>query len=148
MYNVNDALCQTMEAMKQWLAQPAVLQALHITNDRSGISYDSTEGDVRPLYTSLMSQYRILLYSGDVDACVPYIGTETWTRGLGFPVINDWHSWTAKPDLTHAAHKAGYAITYSTFQFITVNGAGHLVPLTQPGYALGMFQKFLNGDTF
>jgi len=133
--------------MSQWLAQPAVLKALHVQTG-SGQSYQKTAGDVRPLYASLMQRYRMLLYSGDVDACVPYIGTETWTRGLGFPVINDWHSWTAKPDLTHAAHKAGYAITYSTFQFITVNGAGHLVPLTQPGYALGMFQKFLNGDTF
>ena len=32
-----------------------------------------------------------------------------------------------KPDDVHAMHKAGYAVTYDKFQFITVNGAGHMV---------------------
>lgn len=32
-----------------------------------------------------------------------------------------------KPDDVHALHKAGYAVTYDKFQFITVNGAGHMV---------------------
>ena len=30
----------------------------------------------------------------------------------------------AKPDLTHALHKAGYAVTFDKFQFVTINGAG------------------------
>ena len=36
----------------------------------------------------------MLIYSGDVDACVPYVGSEAWTTGLGFPVLDDWHQWT------------------------------------------------------
>ena len=37
---------------------------------------------------------------------------------------NDRHQWMAKPDLTHSLHKAGYAVTFDKFQFITINGAG------------------------
>ena len=29
--------------------------------------------------------------SGDTDGCVPYVGTENWTRGLNYTVVNDWH---------------------------------------------------------
>jgi hypothetical protein len=28
--------------------------------------------------------------SGDVDACVPYYGSEEWTRELGLPVKQNW----------------------------------------------------------
>ncbi len=33
----------------------------------------------------------------------------------------------AKPDLTHSLHKAGYAVTFDKFQFVTINGAGIIV---------------------
>ena len=32
----------------------------------------------------------MLIYSGDTDACVPYVGTENWTRNLNFTLVNDW----------------------------------------------------------
>lgn len=54
----------------------------------------------------------------------------------------------AHPDTVHALHKAGYAITYDKFQYITINGAGHMVPQYQPGFALDMFNKFLAGGVF
>jgi carboxypeptidase C (cathepsin A) len=55
---------------------------------------------------------------------------------------------TGKPDDVHSLHKAGYAVTYDSFQFITVNGAGHMVPQFQPGFAKSMFEKFLADETF
>lgn len=33
----------------------------------------------------------------------------------------------SKPDQEHDVHKAGYAVTFDKFQFITINGAGHMV---------------------
>ena len=38
--------------------------------------YIKTAGNLLPLYAELIAKYRILIYSGDVDACVPYYGTE------------------------------------------------------------------------
>ena len=145
---VNDYSCGGETAMDSWLAEPSVVSALHVKSGTAGMTYDKTATDLLPLYASIIQKYQILIYSGDTDACVPYVGTEKWTRGLGFAVKNDWHQWRSKPDSVHAIHKAGYAITYENFQFITINGAGHMVPQFQPAFALTMFEKFLNNETF
>ncbi len=63
-----------------------------------------------------------------------------------FPLFR--HQWLSKPDDVHAPHKAGYAINYDKFQFITINGAGHMVPQYQPNFALTMFKKFLKNEQF
>lgn len=146
---LNDYYCGAEAAMDQWLAQPSVAAALHVTLNTAGQTYQKTATNLLPLYSSLISKHRILIYSGDTDACVPFVGTENWTRNLGYNITNDWHQWTSVPDATHATHKAGYAVTFTNqFQFITINGAGHMVPQFQPAFALTMFEKFLNGETF
>ena len=40
------------------------------------MNYRRTAGDLLPLYARLIKKYRILIYSGDVDGCIPYWGTE------------------------------------------------------------------------
>jgi serine carboxypeptidase-like clade 1 len=37
--------------------------------------------------------YRSLVYSGDHDMVVPYIGTQSWIRSLNFSVVDDWRPW-------------------------------------------------------
>ena len=37
--------------------------------------------------------YRSLVYSGDHDMAVPYIGTQSWIRSLNFSVVDDWRPW-------------------------------------------------------
>ena len=145
---LNDYQCGSETAMDAWLADPSVIEALHVKAGTFGMHYDKTATDIRPLYASLMAEYQMLIYAGDTDGCVPYVGIEEWTRDLGFTVNADWHQWFASPNNDQAVHKAGYAVTYDKFQFITVNGAGHMVPQYQPGFALKMFEKFLANDTF
>jgi carboxypeptidase C (cathepsin A) len=44
-----------------------------------------------------------------------------------------------------------YAISYDTptnFTFVTVQGAGHLVPTYKPHFALTMFETFITGGEF
>lgn len=145
---LNDYTCGAETAMDTWLAEPSVIEALHVKAGTVGMKYDKTATDLRPLYADLMQQYQMLIYSGDTDGCVPYVGTEAWTRDLGYSVVADWHQWFSKPDMEHASHKSGYAVTYDKFQFVTVNGAGHMVPEYQPGFALHMFEKFLANEVF
>jgi len=145
---LNDYECGAETAMDAWLAEPSVIEALHVLPDTPGMRYKKTVSDLRPLYADLFKKYRMLIYAGDTDGCVPYVGIEAWTRELGFNVTKEWHSWFGKPDFEHSLHKAGYAIEYDSFEYITVNGAGHMVPTYQPGYALSMFTKFLNNERF
>eukprot|EP01033_Poteriospumella_lacustris_P014052 gene14052-10043_t len=145
---LNDYTCGAETAMDAWLANDAVIAALHVKANTAGMTYKKTATDLLPLYSELINKHQILIYSGDTDGCVPYVGTEKWTRGLNFTVTDDWHQWFAKPDQVHALHKAGYAVTFDKFQFITINGAGHMVPQFQPGFSLTMFQKFLANEKF
>lgn len=125
---VNDYPCGAETVQTQWLALKSVQQALHVKNIGFGQQYTETVQDLRPLYKYLASKYRMTIYSGDVDACVPYYGSETWTRELGYPVVEDWHVWTAGSSSGQTNIKAGYVINYaSNFTFITINGAGHMV---------------------
>jgi hypothetical protein len=38
---------------------------------------------------------RILVFSGDIDAIVPVIGSRRWVAALGRPVLAPWKAWTS-----------------------------------------------------
>ena len=108
---VNDYKCGANRGATAWLASPEVQKALHVDPNAGDhtFHYSSTEKDLRPKYPSFVERYRVMIYSGDVDACVPYSGTEFWTSNLGFHVSDDWRPWT----LDGGSRMAGY-ITVST----------------------------------
>lgn len=33
--------------------------------------------------------------SGDHDMCVPYTGSQAWTRSLGYKIVDEWRPWTS-----------------------------------------------------
>ena len=72
--------------MDAWLAEPSVVEALHVTAGTPGMRYQKTAADLRPLYSELVKKHRMLIYAGDTDACVPHVGAEAWTRELGYNV--------------------------------------------------------------
>uniref|UniRef100_A0A0D3HPD1 Serine carboxypeptidase-like 19 n=1 Tax=Oryza barthii TaxID=65489 RepID=A0A0D3HPD1_9ORYZ len=37
--------------------------------------------------------YRSLIYSGDHDMGIPFIGTQAWIRSLNFSVVDEWRPW-------------------------------------------------------
>lgn len=81
-------------------------------------------------------------------------GTEEWTRELGFPIKEDWRPWLAgsRDEPKQTGMTAGYVTTYKAgdmdFTFLTVSGAGHLVPQHKPVQALAMLDRALNGKPF
>lgn len=38
-------------------------------------------------------KYRLWIYNGQEDGCIPYTGAEEWTSHQGFPVATAWHPW-------------------------------------------------------
>jgi len=106
---VNDYSCGGGAMMSVWLALPAVQQALHVKVGTAGMRYTTRDrDDLRPLYKTLASKYRLLIYSGDSDGCVPFVGTEEWTSGLGFTQTEAWRPWNAgTPQNTSASITAG-----------------------------------------
>ncbi|XP_072973128.1 serine carboxypeptidase-like 17 [Typha angustifolia] len=83
--------------------------------------------------------YRALVYSGDHDLVVPFLGTQEWVRSLNFPIVSDWRSWN------FGGQSAGFTITYSNnMTFATVKGAGHTAPEYRPKECLAMIRRWLS----
>ena len=90
-------------------------------------------------------RYRILIYSGDTDACVPTWGTLDWVDSLNLTVARPWRQWSAPHLDRPGAQRAGYVIEYAAngFTLATVQGAGHMVPTFKPHFAAAMMQRWL-----
>lgn len=33
--------------------------------------------------------------SGDHDMCVPFTGSQAWTRSVGYKIVDEWRPWTS-----------------------------------------------------
>ena len=124
-------------------------------------SYNSTRTNLpRDLYPRLVGNTAVMIYNGDVDACVPYTDNEAWTHNMDFEPLEPWHPWSyteRSPETMYGLQVGGYMVEYDVsgktndagvtgkgkFSFRTIRGAGHMVPMTQPAAALEMFRDFL-----
>lgn len=143
--------CLGPELAETWLDNPDVQKALHVTAAQqtawstcADVDYEKTVDSLLGLYPTLIKAYKVLVYSGDTDACVPHTGSEAWTRSLGFPVADEWRPWLVRDQV------AGYVTVFdaNSFTFLTVKGAGHMVPQYQPEAAFAMITRWVNGTTF
>lgn len=79
----------------------------------------------------------MLVYSGDVDAIVPVIGTRRWINKLDLAVEDAWRPWFVRGQV------GGYVEVYDGLTLATVRDAGHMVPYTQPARAYHLFESFV-----
>ncbi|XVF41484.1 hypothetical protein PTKIN_Ptkin01aG0283300 [Pterospermum kingtungense] len=141
--------CVNDELATIWLNDAAVRTALHAeSNDVAGpwvlctgrIRYYHDAGSMIPYHKRLTAEgYRALIFSGDHDMCVPYTGSEAWTKSLGYKTITPWRSWMSNDQV------AGYLQGYDhDTTFLTVKGAGHTVPEYKPKEALDFYGRWLD----
>jgi carboxypeptidase C (cathepsin A) len=93
------------------------------------------------LYPDLLKEnLKIFIFSGDADAVVPFNGTEKWIKKLGLKAHSSYTPYYV-PDQSHAA---GFYVKFEGLTFITIRGAGHMVPQTKPDVAEYVLSQFLN----
>ncbi|XP_047957115.1 serine carboxypeptidase 1-like [Salvia hispanica] len=142
--------CTDEEVADIWLNNEAVRKALHADSaDLSGrwdlctdrISFHHDAGSMIKYHKNLTSRgYQALIYSGDHDMCVPFTGSEAWTRSIGYKIIDEWRPWYVKGQVSGYTQGYDYNLT-----FLTIKGAGHTVPEYKPTEALEFYSRFLAG---
>ncbi|CAD5317078.1 unnamed protein product [Arabidopsis thaliana] len=132
-----------------WANDATVREALQINKESIGewvrcyrtIPYDNDIKSSMPYHVNnSISGYRSLIYSGDHDLEVPYLGTQAWIRSLNYSIIDDWRPWMIKDQI------AGYTRTYANkMTFATIKASGHTIEF-KPEEASIMFQRWINGQ--
>ncbi|RHY85006.1 hypothetical protein DYB35_014025 [Aphanomyces astaci] len=136
---------------QSYLRLPAVQAAIHVAGPHidwkncagsANLHYNRSKSSLHLYPTILSKGLKALIYSGDADSIVNFIGTQRWitTEGLNLTVQTKWKAWFG-PD----NQLAGYTEGYAGLNFTTVKGAGHMVPAVRPLHALYMFECFLYG---
>ncbi|KAL0924952.1 hypothetical protein M5K25_005813 [Dendrobium thyrsiflorum] len=74
-----------------------------------------------PYHHDLIARgYRALVFSGDHDLTVPFLGTMEWIGSLNLSVMEPWRSWHVNGQV------GGYTVRYSNnLTYATVKGGGH-----------------------
>nr|CAB3495378.1 unnamed protein product [Digitaria exilis] len=107
------------------------------TNSISAAWKDSDQTVVPIVKKLVEAGLRIWIFSGDTDARIPTTSTRYTLKKLGLPIKEDWSPWF------HHKQVGGWTVVYDGLTFVTVRGAGHMVPLTKPEQALELFKHFL-----
>lgn len=144
--------CTDDEVATVWLNNEAVRKAIHadpismagdweLCTDK--IRYYHDAGSMIPYHKNLTARgYRALIFSGDHDMCVPFTGSEAWTRSLGYKVIDEWRHWLVDGQVS------GFIQGYdNNLTFLTVKGSGHTVPEYKPKEGLALYSRWLEGKT-
>ncbi|KAF3435117.1 hypothetical protein FNV43_RR22204 [Rhamnella rubrinervis] len=149
--NSHTVPCTDDEVAYAWLNDESVRKAIYaekeslvgrweLCSDKIFFNHDA--GSMIKYHKNLTSRgYRALIFSGDHDMCVPFTGSEAWTRSVGYKIVDEWRPWTSNGQV------AGYTQGYDyNLTFLTVKGAGHTVPEYKPREALQFYSRFLAGQ--
>jgi len=152
-----DLPCDDATGITDYLNSDLVRKAIHAQDVASIgkwmtcsmiLNYTTNYHDSLQFYDKIFKlkspDFRIMIYSGDVDACVPYVGTQAWVEDLaggnkGVKPVKSWDVWHVQQQV------AGYSVKWKDLSYVTVKGSGHMVPQFKPVQAFTLFENYLNG---
>ena len=107
-------------------------------NDYIGDNYNRGDPSVDLLNKLKANNVKILLYSGNTDAVVPYVETEEYIRELGWSKTEE-----KMPFPNDKGNLMGWKTEYDGLTYVIINGAGHMVPENKPHAAYVMLMDFI-----
>lgn len=154
-FHMDGTPCGGTAVLPKWVNTAAVKRALHVAENAvfftadngNGFTYNLTEPSLVPWYKNVVlnSSLRILIYNGDADPGLNSFYAQNWTSHVGVQAIEDWRPWTRDGKL----RMGGYVTRYEgNFDFLTIRGAGHMVPEYKPEAAFVMMKSFLSGSEY
>ncbi|CAN6248117.1 unnamed protein product [Urochloa humidicola] len=116
--------CTSDELATLWLDDEGVRTAIHAKSKRligswelytARINYTHDTGTMQSYHKKFTAMgYRVLIYSGDHDLCVPFSGTEAWVKSIGYQVVDRWRPWY------YGKQVAGYGVLRPFFIYFTL----------------------------
>ncbi|KAM9408146.1 lysosomal protective protein-like [Pholidichthys leucotaenia] len=152
-----EAPCTTDEPSRQYLNNPLVKHALHISDkalkfemcsNEVGSFYGRIYMDVKDEYLKLLStgKYRILVYVGDTDMACNFLGNEWFVESLQQEVEAERRPWLYQDG--DQQQVGGFVKRFKNLDFLTVKGSGHMVPTDKPVTSYTMFTKFIKNQPY
>lgn len=147
---------------ESYVQQEIMRQVLHVGNrpfnNGSMVEKHLTDDVMRSISSWLAEllnsgEYRVLLYSGQLDIIVPYRGTMRLAKALNWKGAKDFNQaprtiWRVKGDNDNQTDVAGYVTTSGPLTVLLVRNAGHMVPADQPVWGLDLINRFTAGKPF
>nr|XP_054920720.1 serine carboxypeptidase ctsa-4.1-like isoform X3 [Dermacentor andersoni] len=144
--------CYNQDNLLLYYNRRDVIEALHVEQSphmwvpcSKTLNYTQQHLTVREVVQQLAESGRLrgLVYHGDVDMACPFLGGDWFVRSLGYEPTSQYRMWHAGSVI------AGFVQTFAKdITFVTVKGAGHMVPMDKPEESLQMISNFLSRSSF
>ncbi|KAF7851436.1 hypothetical protein BT93_L3942 [Corymbia citriodora subsp. variegata] len=170
-----DLLCDA------WANNAAVQEALHVRQGilRSWVRCNRSLAYARDICSTVSHHLylnsrgcRALMYSGDHDMTIPYLGTQSWIKTLNLSIVDDWRPWMVGDQvggyilnkrmlsdgselltsISFLFFLTGVILHYSSrftrgysngLTFATVKGGGHTAPEYLPEECFAMYRRWI-----
>eukprot|EP00105_Crassostrea_gigas_P027928 XP_011449426.1 PREDICTED: probable serine carboxypeptidase CPVL isoform X1 [Crassostrea gigas] len=140
-----------------YLAKPEVRAAIHVGN----LTYNSgtqveihlindVMDTVKPWITTLMENYKVMFYNGQLDIIIPVPMTEFFLLSIDWSGKDLYRTtdrviWRVNPSDKEVA---GYVRVVKNFYQVIVRNAGHILPYDQPERGYDLIQRFIENRSF
>ena len=142
--------CYNLSATITYFQRQDVKKALHVSDQANPwtvcnfdllTSYNKIYKSAIQLIPALLSKCRVLLYYGDLDMVCNFLGGEQSLHSTGLPTFGNYEPWYYND--SNGRQVGGFASVHPNLKFITIKGAGHLVPGDRPDEAYAMMKTFV-----
>lgn len=152
-----DPPCMNSTASSTFLNDQYVRKALHVSpnvNKWEVCSFDVYR-DYGRVYESMKEhylkllgamKYRILVYNGDVDMACNFLGDQWFVDSLQQKLLVQRRPWLLNDGGEQQV--GGFVKEFSNLTFLTIKGAGHMVPTDKPSPAFIVFSRYINNEPF
>lgn len=141
--------CVNSSSMTKYLNDHRVRTALHVAETVprwdicADLNYTTLYQNMTDQFLALLAQNKqIMVYNGDVDSVCNFLGGEWFTDALQQPVLSNTLPWYYQ--FKGTAQVGGFYKQFRNLKFLTIKGAGHMVPQDKPELALHVLATFLN----
>ena len=156
---LNDYVCGGGEVLNEFVKHPKVMEAFHIPPDSAffigdngiGFNYTPSVDTLLPFYYNVSKgKYadqglRTLVYNGDTDPALDSFQAQNWTMNIGLKETEEWTPWT----LDGCRRSGGFVVRYEGgLDFLTIRGAGHMVPTNKPEAAFQFFMAWIQNEPY